>query len=425
MNALLLFVVIISNMYDAAARSVPIQTVSGLVEGVSGVFQNLSGLLVQVEHVSGKAKETNSENPGEEWGDRGGSDVVHSLAQLRDDGMDHFTSTGVNVGGLDVLLAPNSLFVKVSAKLRDSSVVVVVVVVIIVVVSVVVVVDEGARHGSGGNQRLSGEGVSVVHLFVSSLGSVLGAGRISEDSSVDTRRSAVSSSVVNSVVVVAVGIVVLVVSAFFFVHGLTFGELVEFLFTFFFGAVVVSLLRKTGVDAVLFVVAVVLVILVVVVVVVVVVVGVIIVVVLLAVVVVVVGSVLAAVFANLRIVLAFVFARFLQGVLVSFDELSHLNNVLSSVAARSVGAKLELGNQVGSESFFALEHGDGSATIELEVSSANPRVVGVVVVLELTGLSEDALSQFGVGADGSVDGDSWGDQGEEGERKAELHFRIC
>ena len=360
-------------MYDAAARIVPIQTVSGLVEGVSSVFQNLSGLLVQFEHVSGKGKETNSENPGEERGSRRRSDVVHGLAQLRDDGVDHFTSTGVGVGGLDVLLALDSLFVKVSAKLRDSSAVVVVIVVVVIIVSVVVVVDVGARHGGGRNQRLSGEGVSVVHLLVSSLGGMLGAGRISEDSGVDTRRSAVSSSVVNSVVAVAVVIVVLVVSSFFFVHGLTFGELVEFLVTFFFGAVVVSLLRKTGVDAVLFVVAVVLVVVVVFVVVVVVVVGVVVVVVLLAVVVVVVSSVLAVGFANFRIVLAFVFARFLQSVLVSFDELSHLNNVLSSVAARSVGAKLELGNQVGSESFIALEHRDGSATIELEVSSANPR----------------------------------------------------
>ncbi len=334
-----------------------------LVESVSSLFQNLSGLLVQVEQVSGEGKETNSENPGKERGNRRRSDVVHGLAQLRDDRVDHFTSTCVSVGGLDVLLALDSLFVKLFANLGNSAVVVIVVSVVVVVIVVLC----GARQSFRGNQWLSRERVSVVHLFVGSLRSMLGACSISEDSSVDTRRSAVSSSVVLDVVaVVVVVVLVLVILS----HRLALGEFFEFLFSFFFRAVVISSLRKTCVLAVFFVVFAVVVSVVVVLL---VTVGVVVVLVVFTVGVVVVASVLAAVFADLLLVLAFILTRFLQGFLVSLDEFSHLNNVFSTVAARSVGAKLELGNQVSSKSFFALEHRDGSTTIKLEGCIGHPR----------------------------------------------------
>ena len=312
---------------------------------------------MQLVQVSGKSKETNTENPCKDnRGSRSSSNAVHGLAQFRKDVVDHVASTRVLVSSpLDVLLALDGFFVKVFANLVDSSVVVVVVVVSIVVVVIVVVVGS-ARDASRGNQWLGGERVSVVVLFVSSLWCVLGTSSIRENSGVDTRGSTVCSSVVH--LVTATVVVVVLVSVF---NGLTFGEFVHFLLFLLFDTVGHPLFSETSVQAIVVIVLVVVVSIVVV--------GV-------GVVILVLVTILAAAFANFCVVLAFVFTRFLQGFLVSFDEFSHLNNVLSAMAARStavVRAKLELGNHVASESFISLEHGDGSATIELERGSSNPR----------------------------------------------------
>jgi hypothetical protein len=229
---------------------------------------------------------------------------------------------------------------------------------------------------------------------------VLGASGISEDSGVHTRRSTVCSGVVH-LVVAAVVVVVVFVSLF---DRSAFTEFVKvhlFLLVLIFDTLGVTLFGKARVQAVLVVV------LVVVVVIVVVVVSVIVVLVLV--------TVLAVVLADFLVGLAFVLLSFLQSFLVSFDEVSHLNNILSTVAARSTAiawANLELGNHVASESFISLEHRDGGATIELEGGTANPRVgVVVVAVFELTGFSQNLLSQFGVGLNGSIESGNWRSQG--------------
>jgi hypothetical protein len=372
---------------------------------------------VQLVQVSSKGKETDTENPSKDSGSRRtSSKVVHGLAQLRNDVVDHVASTLVLVGGLDAALALDGFLVKSHANLGDFisvvvvSIVVVVVVSIVVVVVIVIVALGLAGQASGRSQWLGGERVSVVVLFVRSLWCVLGASGISEDSSVDTRRGTVGSGVVHLVVAV---VVVVVVLSFF--NGTTFAEFVKVhLITILLHTVGQSLFLKTRVQAILVIVLVVSIVVVVVVVSAVVVV------------LVVVTAVLAAVFAAFLGVLAFVFARFLQGFLVGLDEFSHLDNVFSTVAARTaavVGAKLELDNHVASESFISLEHGDGSAAIEFESGISHPRIgIVVVVVFKLTGFSHELLSHLGVCSDGSIESSNWRGQSKEGERKAELHF---
>ena len=295
---------------------------------------------MQSVQVCSKTEETETEDPGKDGRcSRLSLKVFHGLAQLGDDLVDHFASAGVGVSRLDVLLALDGLFVKFGANFADSS----------GVISVVIVV-RSAGDAVVRNQRLGGERVSVVVLFVSSLWCLLGASGISENSSVDTRGSAVSSSVEDFV---AASVVVVLV---FFVHGSAFAEFLHVNFLLCVVALVLnakggSLGSKAGVQAIVVVVTVT------------------------AGIARVVDTVLAVVLACFFVGLAFVFLSFLNGLLVSFDEVSQLDNVFSASSARSTAvawADLELGDHVGAESFFSLEHGDGFTPFELERATADP-----------------------------------------------------
>ena len=119
-----------------------IQVTLNLFKSVSG-GSILSCLLVQLVQVSSEGKESNTEDPCENCCEVRTSNVVHGLAQLWDDVMNHVTSTRVLVLGFDVFLAFDRFFVKLFANLGNSLVVVVVIVVVvvsIVVFSIVVVV---------------------------------------------------------------------------------------------------------------------------------------------------------------------------------------------------------------------------------------------------------------------------------------------
>jgi len=96
-------------------------------------------LSVQSENVSRKSEEANTEHPSEDSSNRRRSNVLHRLAQLGNDVVNHFASTNILVRGLDVRFAFHGFFVKVFANFRNS-VVVVVVSIVVVVVSIVVVV---------------------------------------------------------------------------------------------------------------------------------------------------------------------------------------------------------------------------------------------------------------------------------------------
>ena len=114
-----------------------IQVTLNLFKSVSG-GSILSCLLVQLVQVSSEGKESNTEDPCENCCEVRTSNVVHGLAQLWDDVMNHVTSTRVLVLGIDVFLAFDRFFVKLFANLGNSLVVVVVVVIVVVVVSIVV-----------------------------------------------------------------------------------------------------------------------------------------------------------------------------------------------------------------------------------------------------------------------------------------------
>ena len=119
-----------------------IQVTLNLLKSVSG-GSILSCLLVQLVQVSSEGKESNTEDPCKDCCKVRTSNVVHGLAQLWDNVMNHVTSTRVLVLGIDVFLAFDRFFVKLFANLGNSLVVVVVIVVVvvsIVVFSIVVVV---------------------------------------------------------------------------------------------------------------------------------------------------------------------------------------------------------------------------------------------------------------------------------------------
>ena len=206
---------------------------------------------------------------------------------------------------------------------------------------------------------------------------MLSASRISEDSCVNTGTGTVRSNVVLLVVaIVVVAIVFLPLT-----KRLAFGEFVEFLLflSFLLNTVGKTLVREARILAVFFVVVVVVTVISVLVVVgftvTIVVLAVTIVVLVLVTTVLVLTTVLATVLARFLGSLTFVLTRFLQSILVGLDEFSHLDNVFSTItagAAAFVRAKLELGNEVASETFFSLKHRDRSATIKLESGTSNP-----------------------------------------------------
>ena len=97
----------------------------------------LASLLVQLVQVSGKSKETNTENPCKDnRGSRSSSNAVHGLAQFRKDVVDHVASTRVLVSSpLDVLLALDGFFVRLLADLGNFLFLVSVVAIVVVCVS--------------------------------------------------------------------------------------------------------------------------------------------------------------------------------------------------------------------------------------------------------------------------------------------------
>mmetsp|Transcript_23042 Transcript_23042/g.51325 ORF Transcript_23042/g.51325 Transcript_23042/m.51325 type:complete len:257 (-) Transcript_23042:52-822(-) len=253
---------------------------------------------------------------------------------------------------------------------------------------------------------------------------MFGTCRIREYSGINTRRSTVRSSVVLLVVTVVVVVLVVVVVVSFPFQWLTFGKFVEFLFSFLvFHAVIQSLLREASVHTVVIVVLVLVIVLVVVVTIIAVLVVVSVVTICVVVLVLVVVTIFAVVLTSFRRGFAFVLTRFLQGILIGLDELSHLNDVLSGVVTRFttvVWAKLELRDHVASETLVSLERGDGGATIKFERGASDPRivvVVVVVVVLELTGFSHELLTHFGIGTDRSIEGDRGRSEGKGGDEK--------